>query len=312
MNPPTERMTLRARTPEDLLALVPVVLGFEPAESLTLLSFEGRRPFHARIDLPAREHDEDAIQALVDPVVQHAVSLVAVIVHSHERARAAEVGGRLLEALAGREVAVIDVLLTDGRCWATLDAAAGPWTAYDVSAHPFVVQAVVRGDVMHASREELAASLDPDPGRVERVAALAEDGADQPGPVGTWLAHLVSECLSRPGGPRDDECARLLTWLDRPDGVDAVIDLVEPGTAAQHADLWRAVLRAAPESQRDLPAMVMALCAWLAGHGALAWCALDRLSPEAAEQGLARAVRTALERAVPPDAWWQVELGDPA
>ena len=50
----TSTTTLTARTPEDILAVVPVVLGFEPTESLVMLTFGGDPPFHARVDLPER------------------------------------------------------------------------------------------------------------------------------------------------------------------------------------------------------------------------------------------------------------------
>ena len=39
---------------EDLLAVVPVVLGFEPADSIVMLTLGARHTFHARVDLPAR------------------------------------------------------------------------------------------------------------------------------------------------------------------------------------------------------------------------------------------------------------------
>ena len=48
----TSPTTLTARTPEDILAVVPVVLGFEPTESLVMLTFGSDPPFHARVDLP--------------------------------------------------------------------------------------------------------------------------------------------------------------------------------------------------------------------------------------------------------------------
>jgi hypothetical protein len=51
----TPSTTLTARTPEDVLAVVPVVLGFEPTESLVMLTFGSDPPFHARVDLPERD-----------------------------------------------------------------------------------------------------------------------------------------------------------------------------------------------------------------------------------------------------------------
>ena len=49
----TALQTLTARTPEDVIAAVPLVLGFVPEESVVMLTFGGRHTFHARLDLPA-------------------------------------------------------------------------------------------------------------------------------------------------------------------------------------------------------------------------------------------------------------------
>ena len=49
--------TLTARGPEDLLAAVPVVLGFHPQDSLVMLTFGAVRSFHARVDLPPSADD---------------------------------------------------------------------------------------------------------------------------------------------------------------------------------------------------------------------------------------------------------------
>ena len=52
-HPRSPRATkLTFRTPEDVLAAVPVLLGFEPADSVVMLTFGGRETFHARIDMP--------------------------------------------------------------------------------------------------------------------------------------------------------------------------------------------------------------------------------------------------------------------
>ena len=49
----TRTPVLTFRTPEDVLAAVPVLLGFEPSDSVVMMTFGGRETFHARIDMPA-------------------------------------------------------------------------------------------------------------------------------------------------------------------------------------------------------------------------------------------------------------------
>ena len=56
--PPAPSTTsLVARTPEDVLAVVPIVLGFVPEESVVMLTFGAERTFHARVDLPDHESE---------------------------------------------------------------------------------------------------------------------------------------------------------------------------------------------------------------------------------------------------------------
>jgi hypothetical protein len=50
-------------------------------------------------------------------------------------------------------------------------------------------------------------------------------------------------------------------------------------------------------------AAVTAFCAWRAGHGALAWCALDRCFEVDPGHLLGLALAECLVRAVPPTAW---------
>ena len=49
----TQTHTMTARCPEDLLAMVPVTLGFTPTDSVAMLTFGAVHPFHARVDLPS-------------------------------------------------------------------------------------------------------------------------------------------------------------------------------------------------------------------------------------------------------------------
>src|SRR6478609_797752 len=99
--------TLTARTPEDVLAVVPVVLGFEPTESLVMLTFGCDPPFHARADLPARPEGVASMAgALVDPARRHRVPRVFLLVYSERDSfadRALEQTARALRR-AGVEV----------------------------------------------------------------------------------------------------------------------------------------------------------------------------------------------------------------
>ena len=58
--------TLNLRSPEDLLAAAPVVLGFVPTDSAVMFTFDGPSCFHARVDLPrVGEEVDECIEALL-------------------------------------------------------------------------------------------------------------------------------------------------------------------------------------------------------------------------------------------------------
>jgi hypothetical protein len=182
---------------------------------------------------------------------------------------------------------------------------------YDVSAHPFAAQAVVDGRVTHASRADLAASLEPDPVRVAAVeAAVPDAAAADPLWVGaTVLQHTVAGTL-----PGDEEAARLLRAIST--DVDAR-DAAWIGLSRQHAEhqveLWTDLVRRAPAELCAAPAAVLGMAAWFAGHGALAWCAVDRAAEADPGHTLARLVGDLLAAAVPPSAWEEVfDARDPA
>jgi hypothetical protein len=69
-----------ARTPEDLLATVPLVLGFTPEESVVMLTFGAPRCFHARIEMPTLvEEVMPMIESLVEPALRHGVRRVVLL-----------------------------------------------------------------------------------------------------------------------------------------------------------------------------------------------------------------------------------------
>ena len=62
-------------------------------------------------------------------------------------------------------------------------------------------------------------------------------------------------------------------------------------------------MRRTPNDLQVVPASLLAFAAWLAGHGALAWCALDRAILVDPDYAMARLVGTALEQALAPNVW---------
>ena len=297
--------TLTARSPEDLLAVVPVVLGFEPADSIVLLTIDARQTFHARVDLPPdRRGVAEVVELLLEPAVRHGARSVVLLLYTADDDLARAVVRRLRRGLAGgRGPDLVEAMrVDDGRWFPLLRGRAGLATTgvrYDVSSHPFVVEAVWAGRVLHGSRTDLAATLRPDAARVREVESAR---AGPPDPA-EWVAAALGEWVGRDEPPPADVAARLLVSLAQPSVRDAAWAAVGRAGARDHVRFWRALLRRSPEDLVPDAAAVLALCSWVAGDGALAWCAVDRAREGDPDHTLAALVAEILVAAIPPTDW---------
>ncbi|MFN8195081.1 MAG: DUF4192 domain-containing protein [Nocardioidaceae bacterium] len=315
--PPT-RPTLVARCAEDLLAMVPVVLGFHPGESVVLMTFGAvGRSFHARCDLPRVLEDVDeVVDVLLEPVVRHDVSDAAVIAYADDELVADLTVHTLVEALEAVGVRVRDALrVTDGRWFRCFpDHPTEEGVPFDIGSHPFLADSVLRGEVTLESRDELRASVARDPVAAEAVARSLWSArpplepAQRPAEV-AWALSAVDRALADPDRLTSAVLARLVDGLRDHEVRDHLCFALERPTAAAHVDLWTRVLRSAPEGRASGPAVLLAFAAWLAGNGALAWCALDRCFAETRLDSLALTLAHSLQHGLHPSVWDGTEGG---
>jgi hypothetical protein len=309
--------TLVPRGPEDLLAVVPIVLGFHPEESVVMLTFGAAHSFHARLDLPPTPDDHavaEVVAALLAPCRRHQVEHVAFVVYSDDAVQAARLAAGLVPAFATDGIEVVHVLRAiDGR-WCTVPIRAGadesPLLPYDASHHPFAARAVFEGRVTRRSREDLRATLAPDPERRARWESLLAGLPPAEATDALRVRDLVAGWVATGEDPDDDCASRVLAAVTRPDVRDAALYAVTRETARDHVRVWSALLRGAPDPQVPDTAAVTAFCAWQSGDGALAWCALDRCFEVDPEHRLGSCLGECLARAVPPSAWQEVGSGD--
>ena len=71
-------------------------------------------------------------------------------------------------------------------------------------------------------------------------------------------------------------------------------------TARDHVAFWTDLVRRSPADLLPAPAALLGFAAWLAGHGALAWCAVDACQEADPDYGLADILSQLLAHAVPP------------
>lgn len=300
--PTTGPTTLTARNPEDLLAVVRVVLGFEPTDSIVMLTLGARHSCHARVDLPDDPGDlADVADLLLRPAAGHGATAVVFVLFTDDDQCARRCARVLRRRFERGGVAVLESLRVDDRRWHALS---GPprttaGVPYDVSAHPFVAAAVLDGRVLHGSRDALAATL---VSRPDDVAAV-EGALPQPEASGEWVARLASRHAAASTSPTDEEAARLLVAVADPHVRDAAWSRILRSEARRHVELWSGLVRRCPDDLLPHAAGVLGFAAWLAGDGALAWCAVDRGREVDPDHSLVRLVADLLEGAVPPAEW---------
>ncbi len=173
-----------------------------------------------------------------------------------------------------------------------------PLFCIQVEHHPFSAESVFGGRVTHSSREALAATLARDPIAAREVAALVSHAEPLP-PAGIRpliTAHAASRCATPP-----DVVAGLVLSLAGPELRDEAWRWLSRDAAPTYVEFWSDLVRRTPEELVPGPASVLALTAWLAGEGALAWCAVDRARAVDPEHSLAGVVAEMLMSATSPD-----------
>ncbi|MEU4476595.1 DUF4192 domain-containing protein [Micromonospora sp. NPDC023966] len=213
----TERPRLAVRSPADLVAAVPYLLGFHPADSVVVVAVRGRRVvFAARGDLPGPGTDPRPAARHLAGVVARQGTDAATVIGYGPATRVTGAVDAVGEALDEAGLLVLDALrVTEGRWWSYLCAepACCPpeGTPYDAAASEVSAAAVFAGQVALPDRAALAAQVSPLGGPVRvamrratararrRLAGLAGEAsglaAEASGPVGE-AADLAGEATA--------------------------------------------------------------------------------------------------------------------
>ncbi|GAB3997549.1 DUF4192 domain-containing protein [Nocardioides marmoraquaticus] len=319
---PEPREPYLARDEADLVAMVPLALGFHPHASVVLMTF-GRAAFHARVDLPdpgamSQGAGEEVAEMLVHAAVANGADRAAVLLYTDDHDRARLQGELLVAALHAGGLEVVDVLRVHDRRW--FEPLRGDVTGTPVAleTHRFTARGVYEGQVVQLDRSALAAGLhggdDVERRHLSRAAGLR-------GPLlgrgvqravlrgeAAWVRERVARVVGavrRGEGPGVDtaDAARLLVAVVRGDLRDAAWVDLDRERADDHVVLWRDLVQRSPEELVASAGALLALAAYLSGDGALAWVALDRVAQVDRAHSLAGLVADALTAAVPPSAW---------
>lgn len=291
---------LVARSGEDLLALLPILFGFQPQQSLVLVCVPPGPSMHARVDLGTTlEEVMEGLESLLVPARRHGAerAFLCVLGDLRETARWTR---QITRACRESGLTVLEMLAADGRRWQPLGAPS-PSRPYDVWSHPLVAQAVLDGRVILRSRQELADGL----AAVPDLAAQVQEAALRH-PVAPATAEQVRASVRRHARaatvPDPVEAATLLCSVADPRVCLTLVETTDRAEARRLLPVWTALLRSAPPELAPPVAGLLGFAAWLAGEGALAWCAVDRAGGASAGD-LAGVVAQLLEGAVRPDVW---------
>jgi len=312
-----------AREPVDLIAVAPFLLGFHPHDSVVLLTLGAAETFHARVDLPLDPDEQAAVvDMLAEVLSRHGVRRVALLLYTEEAWVAATFHDAAVARLLADGVELIAVLRVGCDRFHDAGDVDDPGTPYDVRTHRFTAEQVLEGTVVHHDRDELAATLEPvDPADARAVAEEAERVAAElsgaPGgaridlaPHARWVQEVIRRHV-RTGSPLAvPDAARLVLLVGLIEVRDVAWAEMSRPTAPAHVELWRDLVRRCPRDLLPATASLLAFAAWLSGHGALAWCAIDRCTAVDPDYSMADCVGDLLEGAVPPSVWTPIRECD--
>lgn len=313
---------VRASGPEDLLALIPYLLGFQPVESLVIVMVRDQRVvLTGRIDLPQVADEVDHVAAHFTEVAdRHNVDTCVAAVYTADWPLAHLV----LLCLAGADELGMAMGLHCGRtaddepCFRVLGDDGeldGPY-GFDPGTSVAATEAVVAGLGVLPDRDSLTQRIAPGQREVtDAVVAAAEDvGLPDTRPErAALMERTLTRCLGAPTDPvpaaSDADCALLgLLCLDL-EVRDVAWLRMTRSEADRHVALWSEVARRTPPVLTAAPISLAGMAAWLEGDGAFAWCCVDRAESEHPGYGLAGLLSDILAGAVHPDLWAELANG---
>jgi hypothetical protein len=307
--------------PGELLASVPHLLGFHPADSLIVVGLHGSPETTIsvvlRSDLPPPSGVRALAEYLLVPLTQHnSTSAIMIVVGGVAEAPGGDLPHQ--ELLARCESVLIDGgFPVAHQLWTPNTAGGRRWHCYDEfnctgimpdpTSTELAAAAMNAGLVTYDRREDIVATLKPEPDEtLARRSTSLNQLTDEPEPNDSTRTKLnvVQSAIDAAGATpptlSDNDVIRLSRALADHRVRDTCLDFDELPDVAATERLWTALARATPAPERAEPACLLAFSAYARGDGVLAGIALAEA--EAADPGhrLASLLRSALALGLPP------------
>jgi hypothetical protein len=294
---------LAVHSVEDLIGLVPYLLGFHPEESLVVLMIEGGRvQLTARVDLvvAADEGNLDDLLARLFGRFPAAEGWFLAFTDDEDLAWAVLSG---CTDVAGRR-SVGQVLQVGRRSWRA-DQRDGPVGEITGEVSVAATQATVLGMPARSSRTDLAAGLvGPPDAELDVLLAEFEARAAELEHLGrSGRRRLLRRLLRTPVRCPVADCVRLALLAVRPDGQVAVLRSLARANADQQVGLWTQVLRHSLPGYRPTVLGLLGMAAWQTGDGALQVVCLEELVRLDPSVPLAAVLDALNSEVVPPWHW---------
>jgi hypothetical protein len=319
---------MRVRAPAEILAAVPYVLGFHPADSIVLIGLRDQRmAFNMRGDLPAKGTPHGDVVELA----RHYATIFlrqrldgALLVGYGPADRVTALVTAVRDIVVAGGLAVPDVLrVTDGRYWSYLcdnvECCPPGGTPFEVATSAVAAQATLAGIVALPDREAVVRTLDPPDGAAlaaieqatdraeERFTALfaRDDGTAALLSAGERAIGQASDRYGAGGRLTDDELAWLTVLLALTPVRDLAWRRIETaGHAGRsvHERLWTDILRRCDPTLAGPPGTLLSYTLWRDGDGLRAGVAVDRALAADPDYAAAKLMLEVLSRGVPPSA----------
>jgi hypothetical protein len=306
-----------------MIAVVPHLLGFHPANSIVLIGLTGP---HALVRLVFRyDLPDPPDRSLATGIAGHAAMVlqreklaIATIIGYGPGTRVTPVTDVMRHALPRAGIRLVDVLrVQDHRYWSyvcTEPSCCPPEGCPVNPADPAAATLADLGLTALASRDDLAATIAPVTGPAARAMdraarQAARDITRDIGAIGQdalfgKLRRTVQDAIAayRHGqaitGP--PQLALLTLALGALEIRDDAWARMQPEHREAHLRLWTDLTRHATPGYVAAPASLLAFTAWQDGNSALGNLALDRAQADDPDYTMAQLIRDALTAGLPP------------
>jgi hypothetical protein len=288
---------------DDLVGLVPYLIGFHPEESLVVIVIDdGRVEVTARVDLTAVS-GRGSPDVLVNRLFERYPSAAAwFIAYTGDD----ELAWDVLHACAalGGPFRVQRLLQVGPDSWRS-DDPDGPTGPIGRQVPPVAAEAAVLGLPLRPSRRALAAGIagPPDDEVVDLVVRFraAEIALDRLGARGR--RRILRRLLVAAAPPDRDDCVRLALLVQHEEAQVRVLRQLSGANAEAQLALWTRTVRHTLPAHRPAVLGLLGMSAWQNGDGALAMVCLEHLDRLDPLEPIAALLDWLNEEVVPPQAW---------